>query len=125
MKRTLGGTKWWQVRDTQGYVCRFFPMSQLTHVYDRSVEAEWVTAEKARESPRPYQRKHRRKGATDKRPSLRVVLSDGSSGEDDSENAHSDRRPEMDDAPCLLYIHGGNALFQHVKQAYISDGRAN
>ncbi|KAF8260352.1 hypothetical protein EI94DRAFT_913479 [Lactarius quietus] len=90
MKRTLGGTKWWQVRDTQG------------------VEAEWVTAEKARESPRQY-RSHRRKGATEtERPSLRVFLSDE---DDDSEGVHTDRRPEMDDAPCLLYIHGGGYYF--------------
>lgn len=123
MKQTLGGTKWWQVRDTQGYACRFFPMSQLTHIYDRSVEAEWVTAEKARESP--YQRKHRRKGATEtKQPSLRVFLSDASSEDDDSEEAPTDRRPEMDDAPCLLYIHGGKALFWRVKHEYIADGYA-
>ena len=42
-------------------------MSQLMHIYDRSVEAEWVTAEKTHG---PYQRKHCRKGAA-------VRVSDG------------------------------------------------
>lgn len=83
MKRTLGGTKWWRVRGTQG------------------LEAEWITAEKAPESPRRY----RRQGA--KQASLPV--SDASSEED--EGARSDRGPEMDDTPCLLYIHGGGYYF--------------
>ena len=68
----------------------------------------------------PYQRKHRRKGAT-----VRVSLSDGSSEEDESEGAYADRRPEMDDAPCLLYIHGGNASFWHVKQESFADNYVN
>jgi hypothetical protein len=103
-----------------------FSRCRSSRIVYRSVEAEWVTAEKVRESPRPHQRKHRRKGAEEtKRPSLRVFLSDGSSEEDESEGPHTDCKPEMDDAPCLLYIHGGNALFRHVKREYPSDGYAN
>ena len=117
MKQTLGGTKWCQVRDTQGYVCRDFPMFQLTHICDRSVEAEWVTAEKTRG---PHQRKHPRKGAT-----VQVSLSDGSSEEDESEGAYADRGPELDNAPCLLYIHGGNASFWNIKQEYFADNYVN
>jgi len=83
-----------------------------THIYGRSLEAEWVTAEKARESPRQSQRQRRGKGAAEaKQASLSVFPSDDSSEED--EGAHPDRRPEMEDTPCLLYIHGGKALFRH------------
>lgn len=94
--------------DTQGTLAIYFPMSQLTHICDRSVEAEWVTAETTRGS---HQRKHCRKGAT--------VLS---SEEEDSEGVHAGHRPEMDDAPYLLYIHWGNASFPHVKKEYFADG---
>lgn len=89
MKQTLGGTKWWQVRSTQG------------------VEAEWITAEKARESPHRSQRQRRGKEA--KQAPLRFFLSDDSS--EDDEGARPDRGPEMDDTPCLLYIHGGGYYF--------------
>ena len=58
MKQTLGSTKWWQVRDTQGCVYRDFQMSQLTHICDHGVKAERVTAKKTRG---PHQRKHRGK----------------------------------------------------------------
>ncbi len=94
MKRTVGGTKWWRDRSTQGYVHRFFrPLILGSGSHGRtSIEAEWVTAEKARESPRWY----RGKGSTE-------ASFDESSEED--EGAH----PEMDDTPCLLYIHGGKA----------------
>ena len=83
-----------------------------TRIHGHSVEAEWVTAEKPRENPRQYQRQHHRKGAAEiKQPTLRVFSSDDSSEED--EGARPDSRPEMDDAPCLLYIHGGKTLLRH------------
>ncbi|KAI9441921.1 hypothetical protein H4582DRAFT_2055716 [Lactarius indigo] len=100
MKQTLGGTKWWQVRSTQGL--SGFPAHTRC-----SVEAEWVTAEKARESSRRSRRQRRGKEA--KQAPLRFSSSDDSSEED--EGAHPGRGPEMDDTPCLLYIHGGGYYF--------------
>jgi hypothetical protein len=69
------------------------------------VAAEWITAAaKDREKP-----PRRGTGAAEtKQANSRVASSDGSS-EDEGNGAYD---PEVDDTPCMLYIHGGKYFRQ-------------
>ncbi|KAI0260171.1 hypothetical protein BC834DRAFT_973673 [Gloeopeniophorella convolvens] len=89
MQRVVGGTKWWQVRSTPG------------------VEAEWVIPKKEKEKPQ-----RRGKEPQETRDAHRAASpEDSSSEEGDREPSSGTYEPEMDDTPCLLYIHGGGYYF--------------
>ncbi|THH13788.1 hypothetical protein EW146_g6481 [Bondarzewia mesenterica] len=82
MKRTVGGTKWWQVRGVSG------------------IEAEWITAKKDWQHAKRRAKEHQ-KGSMKGKGKM----------DDEKEKASSEDngeyQPEMDEMRCILYSHGG------------------
>jgi hypothetical protein len=105
MKRTVGGTKWWQVRGVQGCVSHYHSHWQAhIHMYARRVEAEWVTAKKNHKDSLG-----RGTDAAETKQSNSRVASSDELRENEGRGVDG---PEMDDTPCMLYIHGGKDLHQ-------------
>ena len=118
MKRVVGGTKWWQVRGTRGYV----------DAYIYRLDAEWISAKKdwqdakrrakERKSSDNVPQEHTADLPEPRDPILNDIIlelplngeadhpSEGSNGKEQSRDS-ADYQPELDEMRCILYAHGG------------------
>lgn len=98
MKRTVGGTKWWQVRGLRG------------------VSAEWMCSKKdqveAKRKAREAAGGKKATGTFNLFPNL--SQSNGDAGPSNTDSVGDDvedvYRAEMDNLKCILYFHGGTLI---------------
>ncbi|VDC05073.1 unnamed protein product [Peniophora sp. CBMAI 1063] len=102
MKRTVGGTKWWQVRGIRG------------------VSAEWMCSKKDQQEAK----RKAREAAGGRKPTTGFNFFNTGSSTDAGPSLPSDvsddiedvYRAEMDNLKCILYFHGGGYYFGSIDQ---------
>ena len=109
--RFVGGIRWWQVRGIQG------------------IDANWVAEKRDIEAIKRSRRERERKSnSTDQAPSNTGVF-EHTNGKGKQRDEESSYPKEMDEMPCMLYLHGGEHwcctppfLFAHLCGLYLPGG---
>ncbi|KAG8806396.1 hypothetical protein FRC17_005038, partial [Serendipita sp. 399] len=97
-KKTLGGTKWWQVRGIKGIDCQWI-----------ALEKDWQEAKR--------RRKEQEAARFNTAPLKGKAPAQGPSP--DQNDPEPEYTPDMDEMRCMLYFHGGGYYFGSIDQERI------
>ncbi|KAG1746357.1 hypothetical protein EDB19DRAFT_1631628 [Suillus lakei] len=97
-KRSVGGTKWWQVRGVKG------------------IDAEWITARKDYQEAKKRSKAKHKENSNTEIPTSESDTPTPSKLPASSSNESNTYKEEMDEMRCILYAHGGGYYFGSVDQ---------